>query len=135
METSVLRCDGKCQYSNYPTITTWLCDGVCQNVTKPCHEKCPDIGHTHLNCHGLCEEIPSVFHCQNQCQSIDLPCNQTTCFNDWDQQETVKDDSENGSNIEPMFWKCPNESRCINTINICDVWKKDTGTYNFKIFF
>jgi len=99
----ILTCDRKCQYINNLTTKTWLCNGVCQTVTKPCQGKCPQLGHTYLNCNGTCEETPSVFQCQDQCQSVHLPCNQTTCFNAWDHRKTTKEDTKNETNTEPII--------------------------------
>ncbi len=73
---SVLTCDGKCRNFLDESITTWLCDGVCQSMTKPCDGKCPERGNTYLNCHGICEKFPTFYQCRDSCQSVHLPCDE-----------------------------------------------------------
>jgi len=72
-----LTCDGKCHDHNfYYSSSTWSCNGVCQNLSDPCKEKCPS-NFFFKNCNHKCEKIgeQTVYQCGEDCLDINTPCN------------------------------------------------------------
>jgi hypothetical protein len=78
----------------------------CEKDELLCGEECKDISYYKL------------WMCNGVCQSWNLPCN-GTCFVDENFLSIYDNDAWN------IFWKCPDEDKCISPFQLCNQAKAD----------
>ena len=68
-----LNCREKCDLIEKATF--FKCDDHCQSVHRPCHRKCY-FQDWQINCKGDCEQNQTVYDCNGNCITVDVPCSE-----------------------------------------------------------